>query len=251
MPFTTLSGRTWGRLRGIAALDFGAMSPLETASLERWRRLHSPALPFIAAGSRSFERARQAAGWLLVAGRLLVGRGQGRLMLLGAVIAALPACRERRQELAPSDAALGPAREELELGPGRARGPVHEIGERVQASEYAMTIQGVQECKVKHYFRPREGNLKLGVEVLIESTAATAVPVNPFYAKVIDRQGFKYTSTFAGCEPQLRSTRLEGEDEARGWITFEIPAQAAGLELDYDPYLVGRPKEVLRFDLGR
>jgi hypothetical protein len=36
-----------------------------------------------------------------------------------------------------------------------------------------------------------------------------------------------------------------------GWVTFELPDKATGLELTYNPYILGRPEQPAKFDLGR
>jgi hypothetical protein len=128
---------------------------------------------------------------------------------------------------------------------------VHAVGEKAEAAEYAMTVKHVKECTVEHYFKPRKGNIKLGVEVVLEGTADKRIPVNPFYAKLTDSEGYSYTSTFAGCEPALKSVRVGKSEQAKGWITFELPKKASGLKLVYSPFVIGSGKQDLRFGLGR
>ncbi|MCA9598141.1 MAG: DUF4352 domain-containing protein [Myxococcales bacterium] len=128
---------------------------------------------------------------------------------------------------------------------------VWNVGEAATAPDYKMTIDNVKECKVKYYFRPKKGNIKLGVEVSIEGTADKDVPVNPFYAKITDGEGYSYTSTFGGCEPDLKSVRIGKGEKAKGWVTFEVPEKASGLKLTYNPFIIGTAKQELKFDLGR
>jgi hypothetical protein len=86
---------------------------------------------------------------------------------------------------------------------------------------------------------------------VITGTADKQVPVNPFYGKLTDAQGDTYTSTFAGCEPELKSRQLARGDEARGFISFEIPEKASGLKFTYAPFIIGGGKQDTTFDLGR
>lgn len=114
-----------------------------------------------------------------------------------------------------------------------------------------MTIENVKECKVPYYFKPKKGNIKLGVEVQLEGSADKDVPVNPFYAKVTDGDGYSYTSTFGGCDPELKSVRITKGEKAKGWITFEVPQKASSLKLTYNPFIISTVKQEVKFDLGR
>ena len=102
-----------------------------------------------------------------------------------------------------------------------------------------------------HPHKPKKGNIKLGVEMQIEGTADKDVPVNPFYAKVTDADGYSYTSTFGGCDPELKSVRVNKGEKARGWVTFEVPDKAKDLKLTYNPCIISTVKQEVKFDLGR
>jgi Domain of unknown function (DUF4352) len=125
------------------------------------------------------------------------------------------------------------------------------VGDKAQAPDFSMSIENVKECKVPYYFKPKKGNIKLGVEVQLEGSADKDVPVNPFYAKITDGDGYSYTSTFGGCSPELKSVRISKGEKARGWITFELPDKAKGLKLTYNPFIISTVKQEVKFDLGR
>jgi len=128
---------------------------------------------------------------------------------------------------------------------------IFKIGETAKAPDFSMSIENVKECKVPYYFRAKKGNIKLGVEVIIEGSADKDVPVNPFYAKVTDGDGYSYTSTFGGCSPELKSVRVAKGEKARGWVTFEVPSKASSLKLTYNPFIISTVKQEVKFDLGR
>jgi hypothetical protein len=129
--------------------------------------------------------------------------------------------------------------------------PVYKLGETANTPDFKITLENVKECKVKYYFQPKKGNVKLGAEVVIAGTADRQIPVNPFYAKVTDSEGESYASTFAGCEPELKSSQVKRGEDARGWISFELPERASGLKFSYAPFIIGRGKQEVKFDLGR
>ncbi len=132
-----------------------------------------------------------------------------------------------------------------------SQGPVHSIGEKVDARDYRMTLETVKECKSKQYYHPREGSMWLGVQVKLESTSDKELRVNPFYARLEDSQHHTYTPTFGGCHPVLDSMRMKKGDKTHGWITFEVPRSATGIHLVYDPFIVGAPHEPLEFMVVR
>ena len=125
------------------------------------------------------------------------------------------------------------------------------VGETARARDYTLVVKNVKECTVEEYFKAKKGNLKLGVQVLIQGTGDREVPVNPFYAKLTDSEGYPYNSTFGGCSPELQAVRIKKGDQAQGWITFELSQKATGLKLEFAPFVLGTGKQTVRFDLGR
>ncbi len=165
--------------------------------------------------------------------------------------AALLACKKSAPAAGETPVGETVATPTAEPPPPVVTNKVWNVGDKATAPDYTMTLENVKECKVKYYFKPKKGNIKLGIEVAVEGTADKDVPVNPFYAKVTDSEGYTYNSTFGGCDPDLKSVRLSKGEKAKGWITFEVPAKAAGLKLSYNPFIIGTTKQELKFDLGR
>lgn len=180
------------------------------------------------------------------------------LVFAAGAVVTLTACRKNESQSTKTRPSSEAPSASLELGspllpkvPPLAGQTVHPVGATAEAPFYKMRVEKVQECKVRDYFAPAPGSIKLGVEVTLEGTADKDVPVNPFYAKLVDSEGYSWTSTLAGCTPDLKSMRINSGDSAHGWITFEIPKSATGLKLTYSPFIVGAIKQELVFDLGR
>lgn len=114
-----------------------------------------------------------------------------------------------------------------------------------------MSFASARECAVEPHFEPREGFIKLGIDVTIQAQGPVQVPVNPFYATLIDANNVVYESTLTGCQPALTARQLSDGKQASGWISFDVPAQARGLRLAYAPVLLGAGREELLFQLGR
>jgi hypothetical protein len=125
------------------------------------------------------------------------------------------------------------------------------IGQRGVAQHYAMSVSETKECVLEPHFRPSAGLVKLGVLVHIEATGGLQVPANPFYATLLDASQTRYETTLAGCQPALHAGQLTRDQKASGWISFEIPKAARGLQLTYAPLLLGAGKDELTFALDR
>jgi hypothetical protein len=87
-----------------------------------------------------------------------------------------------------------------------------------------MSVEGTKDCPLERPFAAAPGNVKVGVEVVLEGTTAREVPVNPFYASLHTADGTVRTVTLAGCEPGLHAIRIVRGQRARGFVTFEVRA---------------------------
>lgn len=184
-------------------------------------------------------------------------------LIIASVLAAL-GCEGQSRERAGARDVLGrtsplpsvnasafPRLTEPELRLQTRRRVIVGVGEVAKSPDYSMRVMKVKKCKVETYFQPKPGNIKLGVEVEYRGLSDAEVPINPFHAKLSDSTGTEYTSTLAGCSPNLRSRRLSKGQRAVGYITFEVPETATQLVLGYTPFIVGRPEEKLEVALGR
>lgn len=128
---------------------------------------------------------------------------------------------------------------------------LHPIGQRAVARDYAMQVISVGSCEVEAHFEPDAGKIKLGVLVELEGLSQREVPANPFLAKLRDADAREYKADPAGCTPTLSAGRVSRGGKRRGFISFQIPATASGLEFVYAPFVVGSGEQKLRFDLNR
>lgn len=174
------------------------------------------------------------------------------------VVGALLACKKKEKSEESSSttpsAEQAPAASPLDEPEPPAPTKTFNVGDVATAKDYTLKVLNVKECKPKGFTtKAKKGNIFLGAEVLIESTAADTFLASPAQAKIVDSQGiatnyhYLYKST---CEPRLDSaTQLQKGEKATGWITFEIPKDANGLKLSYTP---SRYKgQTVKFDLGR
>jgi hypothetical protein len=151
---------------------------------------------------------------------------------------------------------LGPVRSRASAEPSPIVGadgpePLLGLGDTGRARDWEMTLLAVKPCEVETYFRPKTGNIKLGVEVEIAGTSDREVPVSAFYAKLVDADGGVHRPTLAGCTPSLSSERVSRGEQVRGFITFELAESVRGLRLSYQPFVVGGSDQIVTFSLGR
>lgn len=211
----------------IGACAFYQSFPLKSSRSLRWRsrgaatRVHSTTV------------SRRAVRSLLIAG------------LLASAVLELSGC-QRSTARPPVTARSGEPATVLGVEPA-----VHSLGELAEARDYQMSIDSIDDCLVPPPFAPKPDDVKLGVDVMIAGTTTNEVPANPFYALLYDEAGGTYESTLAGCEPPLVPRLVTRGENARGFITFEVPKTARTLTMRYAPLIIGRGPEELRFSIPR
>lgn len=84
---------------------------------------------------------------------------------------------------------------------------------------------------------PAAGNVFYSVELSVGSSDSRhAADSNIFYAKLRDSAGHLYTASLFGKSPQLGSqSDISQGQNIRGWVTFEVPSNASGFVLVYEP----------------
>ena len=129
--------------------------------------------------------------------------------------------------------------------------PLGKVGETVTQGAYSITLANVETAtSYGEFMTATSGNKYISVELVIQSSAATGVNVNPFYVTLKDSSGYEYTTALLGKEPTLKSQNdLPAGELVRGWITFEVPEASSGFTLTYDPLSFDGIK--IRFDLGQ
>jgi len=126
------------------------------------------------------------------------------------------------------------------------------VGERREAGGIALTVAKVSKLnQIGDFWRPKEGNIYLAIEVLIENVTRDEAPYNPLYFKVKDSDGFEYTSALVAPAPDLKSGTLAKGDKVRGNVAFEVKATAKGFVVSYEPLVILGGYEPIRVDLGQ
>ncbi len=122
------------------------------------------------------------------------------------------------------------------------------LGEQVTAGKAVVTVLAVEDPARAAGFDPPAGKRHVALEVSVEARSGE-VSLSPFDFTVQGTDGYVYDSTYFGREPLLTSTDLAPGRTIRGWITFEVPADAK-LAAAYTSLDWPRP-ETLIFDFTR
>jgi hypothetical protein len=134
---------------------------------------------------------------------------------------------------APPDATPTPAPPTATPAPSIAQ-----IGERVEAGGIALTINSANTMASFDFMTAAEGKTYLVVDALIENISRDTAPYNPLYFSLKDAEGYQHNSAILAPDPSLKSGELPAGDRVRGNIAFEIPIDAAGLVLTYEPLVI-------------
>lgn len=136
----------------------------------------------------------------------------------------------------------------------RTRGAASIVRNSVLAPKgaYRLTVDNVRACGVRTKTPDDPAHELWGVEVELEALTVDDLPVNPFYARLIDSNGGSYPSVTGGCEPRFSAPPLSRTHGAHGWIAFRVPRARSGFTLVYAPRVGDstRPTEA-QISLGR
>lgn len=110
------------------------------------------------------------------------------------------------------------------------------VGDKIKLGDYYLTVNGFEDYVDENPFiQPEEGNKFFIVDVTIENNGAEPKSYNELDFEIQDSVSYIYDSYLSLKEPSLQSGDLQPGRNVRGWITFEIPKNAQGLELIYQP----------------
>ena len=126
--------------------------------------------------------------------------------------------------------------------PTKAPASAH-IGETVHQDGYALTVLAVERVDVyQTVIKPKPGDVFLAVNLKITSEGGSNVDSSLNSARLKDGQGHTYPWSI-GKDPMLGlELNMPVGTTATGWVTFDVPKDAAGLVFEYDTTLGGSTK---------
>lgn len=128
--------------------------------------------------------------------------------------------------------------------------PVARIGDRVESAGIAITVNSLRRTgEMGQLMRAKPGRTYAVIDVIVESTAREKAPYNPLYFKVRDADGYEYTSSLIGPDNALKSGELAQGERVRGTVSFDVPAEAKGLIVAYQPAVLFGGYQTIRVQL--
>ena len=141
-----------------------------------------------------------------------------------------------------------PSQDRVARGQHRPRsGQTYRLGERAEAADFGLVVEEIKTCRSEHL---SAGDRMVGVRLTVQGRADHEIHFNPFHCRVEDNLGNQTTPTFNGCEPRLRDVRLAKDEQANGWVSFELQQNALGLVLNCTRAQSGPDTRILRFELA-
>lgn len=117
---------------------------------------------------------------------------------------------------------------------------------------YRLTVSNVRVCPERPSAKVDPAFEIWGAEVELEALTVDDLPVNPFYARLVDSNGSAYPSVVGGCEPRLAGAPLARRARAQGWLDFRVPRARSGFKLVYAPRVGASPRATeVQVPLGR
>jgi hypothetical protein len=112
-----------------------------------------------------------------------------------------------------------------------AKNVTGQVGRAMALNGVTVTVLTAQTNAVaeSRYHTPAPGKMFVVAQILYENIGSD--PVDPGSWSLSDSQGFSYKTTYGVKEPGLGYDKIRPGDKLRGYIAFEVPANAGGLQL--------------------
>jgi hypothetical protein len=124
------------------------------------------------------------------------------------------------------------------------------VGERVESGGIAITVLNTKRTdSAGQFMKAKPGRTFLIAEVTIESVTRDNAPYNPLYFKVKDSEGQEYDAGLIGPDNGLKSGELPRGDRVRGAVSFDVPSEAKGLVMSYQPIVIFGGYQTIRIQL--
>jgi hypothetical protein len=77
------------------------------------------------------------------------------------------------------------------------------------------------------------------VEVIVGNNSNNSLSVNPLYFTLLDSEGFTYQTELMGRDAQISTLNLSTGEKVKGWISFEVQANAIPESIKVDVEIFG------------
>jgi hypothetical protein len=138
--------------------------------------------------------------------------------------------------------------------PTNSESQTFKIGEQVKMGSLIITLNKVEYSQGGQYMKPAEGNEWVNLNITIENTGSSQQYITTLGQMFIrDEDGNSYQISATNKTLENPSFGLDGQVIAKskrtGWVGFEIPKGAKGLQFQYNRSMFG--DDAILIDLGR
>ncbi len=117
---------------------------------------------------------------------------------------------------------------------------VFSVGETVKLGDLQFSVNEVRTSAGDEFFKPEQGNVYFIVDSTISNLATESASISSLLMfKLVDDEGYNYQITLG---PNTKGS-LDGElgpgRKMRGELAFEVPENAQGMELIFEPNVFG------------
>lgn len=126
---------------------------------------------------------------------------------------------------------------------------VFAVGETVKMGDLSITVNAVREDSGVDFIKPKDGYIYYIVDCTLENHGGESEAISSLMMfSLADNEGYNHTVAIG---PETQGS-LDGElapgRKMRGEVAFEIPADAAGLELVFEPNVFGFGQAIFALD---
>lgn len=123
------------------------------------------------------------------------------------------------------------------------------IGERVEMGELVITVNSVNDSQGGEFLKPAAGHIYKIVDCTIENLSDESQVISSVLMfKLADSEGYNYNVTITDSSKPSLDGELGPGRKMRGEIAFEVPADATGLELIFEPDILGSGQAIFKLD---
>jgi len=126
---------------------------------------------------------------------------------------------------------------------------IFKIGERVEMGELVITVNSVVDSQGSEFLKPAAGHVFKIVDCTIENLSDQSQAISSLMMfKMADSEGYNYNVTITDSSKPSLDGELGPGRKMRGEIAFEVPTDATGLELIFEPNILGFGQAIFKLD---
>lgn len=126
---------------------------------------------------------------------------------------------------------------------------IFKIGERVEMGKLVITVNSVIDSPGGQFLKPASGHIYKIADCTIENLGDGATVISSLAMfSIVDSEGYKYNETFTEDSKSNLGGELGPGRKMRGRVAFEVPSNATGLELIFEPNLFGFGQAIFNLD---